>query len=284
MSPQARPRRRSGHAAKPRKPVRSRLAVRLPSRSRIGALLLFAALVAGLVTLVNGPWLRVTRTAHAGERYTPPEQLQAVLTGYLGRPLLSIDSAEIAALLAELPAVAEANVSARLPNGLQVTIVEKQPAATWLTPAARLVLAGDGRVIGSLSRTANLPHELERLPTIDDQRSASRTLAVGGAVPLPELEAARRLLDLDPELLGSRAHELGLRVDDEFGFMLISERPAAWEAALGFYQAAPGEAREQAMARLDAQVAAVRTLFAERPERLVGWVDARNPGKVYWAP
>ncbi len=284
MSRQARPPRRgSGHATKPRKPVRSRLAMRLPSRSRIAAFLVFAMLVAGLVTMVNGPWLRVAHTSHAGERYTPGEELQAVLAGYVGRPLLSLDSAEIAAQLVQLPAVAEADVSARLPDGLQVTIVEKEPAATWLTPAARLVLAGDGRIIGSVARTADLPRELERLPVVDDQRPASRSLAVGGAVPVAELEAARRLLGLDPELLGSHAEGFSLQVDEEFGFTLISGQPD-WQAALGFYQAAPGETQEEAMARLEAQVAAVRTLFAERPERLVGWVDARNPGKVYWAP
>ncbi len=283
MSRGGRPRRGAGHAARPRQPVRARLATRLPSRSRIGAVLLFAALVAGLVTLVNGPWLRVARTAHAGERYTPPEQLQAVLAAYVGRPLLTLDSAEIAGRLAQLPAVAEARVSARLPDGLEVTVVEKRPAATWFTPAARLVLASDGSIIGSLPRVAELPRELARLPAIDDLRTASRSLAVGAAVPLAELRAAERLLELDPELLGSRADRFGVRVDDEYGFMLVAERPG-WEAALGFYQAAPGETEAEAMARLDAQVAAVRTLFAERPERLVGWVDARNPGKVYWAP
>jgi cell division protein FtsQ len=281
VSRQARPRRRgSGHAAKPRKPVRSRL--RLPSRSRIGALLLFATLVAGLVTLVNGPWLRVTRTAHAGERYTPAEELQSVLAGYLGRPLLSLDSNEIAARLAELPAVAEARVSASLPDGLEVAITEKPPAATWLTPDARLVLAADGSVIGSLPRTATLPRELARLPAVDDQRQASRGLDVGLAVPLAEVDAARRLLDLDPELLGSHADSFTLKVDVEYGFMLVSEQPD-WEAALGYYQAAPGESAEEAMARLEAQVTAIRTLFSEQPERLVDWLDARNPGKVYWA-
>jgi hypothetical protein len=277
-----RPRRRgSGQAAKPRTPVRSRL--RLPSRSRIGALLLFAVLVAGLVALVNGPWLRVTRTAHAGERYTPADQLQAVLAAYLGRPLLGLDSGEIAARLADLPAIAEARVSASLPDGLQVAIIEKPPAAIWRTPDTHLVLAADGSVIGSLSRTATLPRELARLPAIDDQRQASRALDVGMTVPLPELDAARRLLDLDPELLGSHADSFTLRVDEEYGFMLVSVQPD-WQAALGYYQAAPDETAEEATARLEAQVTAIRTLFAEQPERLIDWLDARNPGKVYWAP
>ncbi len=284
MSGQARPRRRgSGHASKPRKAVRARLALRLPSRGRIGALLLFAALVGGLVTLVNGPWLRVARTAHAGERYTPAEQLDAVLSGYLGRPLLALDSAALEGQLRSLPAVAEARVSGQLPDGLAVTIVEKRPAATWQTAVARLVLAPDGKVIGSLPRDGELPRELRDLPAVDDRRSASRSLGVGADVPLAELRAAERLLSLDPELLGSRARTFTVRIDDEYGFVLAPDQPT-WEAALGFYQAAPGETQEEAMGRLEAQVAAVRTLFAERSERTVGWVDARNPGKVYWTP
>jgi hypothetical protein len=128
-----------------------------------------------------------------------------------------------------------------------------------------------------------VPRELARLPAVEDQRSASRSLAVGGAVPPAEMEAATRLLDLDPKLIGSHAAGFSVRIDEEYGFMLISAQPD-WQAALGFYQAAPGETEEEAMVRLDAQLAAVRTLFAERSERQVSWVDARNPGKVYWAP
>jgi hypothetical protein len=37
-------------------------------------------------------------------------------------------------------------------------------------------------------------------------------------------------------------------------------------------------------ADIDAQVAAVRTLFAAHRENTIGWVDVRNPGKVYWRP
>jgi cell division septal protein FtsQ len=284
VSRQARSRKRgTGHAAKPRKPVRARLAVRLPSRARIGAFLLFAALVGGMVTLVNGPWLRVVRTVHAGERYTPAEQLDAVLSGYVGQPLLALDSAAVEAQLRSLPAVAEARVGGQLPDALAVTIVEKRPAATWLTQGARLVLGPDGAVIGSLPRTGELPPELESLPAVEDRRSDSRALTVGAAVPLAELRAAERLLSIDPELVGSRARGFTVRIDDEYGFVLASDQPS-WEAALGFYQAVPGETQEEALARLEAQLTAVRTLFAERPERSVGWVDARNPGKVYWSP
>jgi hypothetical protein len=246
-------------------------------------MLLFTALVAGLVLLVNGPWLRVTQVAHAGERYTPAAALDEVLADYLSRPMLGLDSGGLEARLRELPAVADVRVSTSLPGTLQVDVVEKAPAATWLTPAARLILAEDGTVIGTLPRGGEQPAELAELPMVEDQRSDSRRLAVGGALPAAELAAAKRLLALDPRQLGSRNKSFAVVVSEEYGFILLATQPA-WRAALGFYQAAPGETEEMAVARLESQVTALRTLFAERRERAVGWVDARNPGKVYWAP
>ena len=282
-APAVKPKRRSaGRAARPRRartPGRRR---RLPSRSRILAMLLFAGLVVGTVTLLNGPWLRVSQVAHAGERYTPSDQLETILTEYLDRSVLSLDSAGLEARLLQLPAVAEARVRPLLPGRLSVEITEKEPAATWLTPTARLVLAADGAVIGSLARGAELSPELGELPAIDDQRPVSGRIGLGGALPAEEVAAALRLLGIDPELVGSRASRFGVRIHEEYGFILVSTRPA-WRAAMGYYQAAPGEEAAMAVARLEQQLTALRTLFEERSEGQVRWVDARNPGKVYWA-
>ena len=52
--------------------------------------------------------------------------------------------------------------------------------------------------------------------------------------------------------------------------------------ALGVYGTDPRETSAEAAARLESQVTAVRTLFASRPEAGIGWVDVRNPGKVYF--
>ena len=72
-----------------------------------------------------------------------------------------------------------------------------------------------------------------------------------------------------------------MRLDDEYGFRLASDQPA-WEVALGVYGLDPRETAADADARLERQVTAVRTLFATRPEAEIGWVDVRNPGKVYF--
>ena len=72
-------------------------------------------------------------------------------------------------------------------------------------------------------------------------------------------------------------------MDHQLGFVLESAQPA-WTAAMGFYQLDPREDQAAADARLEQQLAAIRTLLATRPERNVSWLDARNPGKVYWTP
>jgi cell division septal protein FtsQ len=223
VSRSSRTRRRGGQASRPRPPVRKRVAGRLPSAARVGALLLFTAGVAGLVTLVNGPWLRVSQLAHAGERFTPAAEVQEVLAEYLQRPILTLDREELADRLAGFPTVSEARVEAALPGRLAVTIVEKRPAATWLTTGARLVVAADGTVVGSMARNAPVPDELAGLISVYDQRSTNHGLAVGDTLPAAEMQAARRLHELDPALLGSRAERLALRIDPEYGFVLLSE-------------------------------------------------------------
>ena len=80
--------------------------------------------IGGLTAAVSGPWLRVQQVAHAGTRFAPVAALEELLAGYGGAPLLAVDTRQLAARVAELPAVAEAKVEARLPNALSVTVTE----------------------------------------------------------------------------------------------------------------------------------------------------------------
>ena len=176
-----------------------------------------------------------------------------------------------------------ARIELRLPGELQVAITEKAPAFLWRTSRAVLVGARDGTIIAELGRSEALPGDLRRLPLVEDERFVSRLLLVGDAVPPAELRAAKRLSALDPRLIGSKASTLIVKVDHQLGFVLESAQPA-WTAAMGFYQLDPREDQAAADARLEQQLAAIRTLLATRPERNVSWLDARNPGKVYWTP
>lgn len=280
----ANPRRRpSAHARRPGPPLRKRLRRRLPALGRIGAGLLTGFLIGGLLFLINGPWLRVGQVGWAGERYTPASQLERALAPLHGTALLLVDAIGLATELERLPAIAVAHVEARLPDAVQVTIVEKPAAFVWQTSAVRLVGAADGTLIGQVALRADLSADLAALPLIDDRRVASRDIIVGDQINAAILAAALRLVAIDPVALGSKAAGLALRLTDDDGFMLASSGPI-WLTDFGFYRAADEGTQGTLDQRIDAQIAAVRTLFSTQPEGGVGWVDARDPGRVYWRP
>ena len=55
-----------------------------------------------------------------------------------------------------------------------------------------------------------------------------------------------------------------------------------WYANFGYYAADPLASSATIEARILAQASGIRTLFAEHPEAGVAWIDARNPGRVYF--
>jgi cell division septal protein FtsQ len=255
----------------------------LPAPGRIAAALVTAVLVGGLLALINGPWLRVGQVAWAGERYTEARELDRALSGLDGTAILMVDASGIAEELEQLPAVARARVEAVLPDAVRVTIVEKTPTFVWQTIAVRLLGVADGTLIGQVSLGADMSPELAALPRVEDQRAASRNIIVGDRIDAPTLAAALRLSAVEPAQLGSAATDLDVRLTDDDGFLLVSAQPA-WEADFGFYPDADSGPSGTLDERVEAQVAAVRTLFRFEGEPKISWVDARDPRRVYWRP
>jgi POTRA domain, FtsQ-type len=272
---------RSRGAQRPGRPLGRRIGARMPSLARACALLGAVAATAALGASLNGPWLRVTDVAFAGEHYTPPQALEAVLSEQRGTSLLAVDTTAIRSRIVALPAVADVNVSATLLGRIEATVVEHDVAFVWQTPSGRFLGAADGTIFAAVAAGEELPADLAALPRISDDRFVARLITVGDIIPPGVVGTAMRLFEMDPAALGSAATELTLRLDDEYGFRLVSAAPE-WQVALGPYGLDPTETTSEAAARLDAQVGAVRTLFATRAETEIGWVDVRNPGKVYF--
>jgi POTRA domain, FtsQ-type len=285
------PRRRGAHRATPKGrgrqarrpgiPLRRRLAVRLPPIRRLLTGVASVAVVAGLVALLNGPWLRVHAIEWSGGTYTPDHDVASVLEGAQGRSALAVDTAALREQLAEVPSVAEAQVTTSLAGTVSATVTEKEVAVVWDTGRARFLVAADGIVFAALPPEGEPGPGLVGLPRIADERGTARRMAVGDDVGDGLLASVIRVVAIDPALLGSSADELAVRLDDEFGFRLVAA-DRGWEAALGVYGTDPRETDAEAAARLERQVTAVRTLFSNRPEADIGWVDVRNPGKVYF--
>ena len=277
--PSARDRNRM--ARRPGVPLRRRVAGRLPSLGRILAGLGAAAGVAALIALVTGPWLRVADVSWAGDAFTPPAAIERVLEDERGAAVLAVDTAAVRERLEALPSVIEATVTTDLTGVVLAAVVEAEPAFVWETRRARLVGAADGTLFAALSRGEDLPEALHQLPAVSDERFEGRLLAVGDRIPAALLRTANALSAIDPATLGSRATDFEVAVDDDHGFRLQAVDPE-WEVAFGVYGLDPRETVAGAEARLERQVTAVRTLFASREEAEIGWVDVRNPGKVYF--
>ena len=268
-------------ARRPGVPFRRRIGARMPSIRRLLAGLGAAAAAAGLVALLSGPWLRVTEVTWAGEQFTEQRDLHRLLDRQRGSSVLAVDTRALSDRLQRLPTVAQATVSASLPGRVDVTIVEREATFVWETSGALLLGAADGTLFTALPSDAELDEPLALLPRVVDERAMARLMTAGDQVPDGLMRTALSLASLDPASLGSKAELLSVRLDDEFGFRLVAAEPG-WELALGVYGMDPDQTAAEATARLERQVTAVRTLFATRAEAEIGWVDARNPGKVYF--
>ena len=268
-------------ARRPGVPLRSRVSRRLPSIGRLLAGLGAVAGVAGLVALISGPWLRVDEVGWEGGHYTPQAALAEALDAERGRPVLAVDTAAARARLVALPSVADARVTASLTGAVAASITEPTPAFLWETSRERLIGDADGTLFAVVETDAEIPEELAAVPHVVDERFEGRLLAVGDRLPASLMRTAMALTAVEPAALGSSGGDFRLRLDDDYGFVLLSSSPE-WEAAFGVFGLDPRETAAAAQARLESQVTAVRTLFATRDEEEIGWVDVRNPGKVYF--
>ena len=211
---------RKGRHARPRGRRLGRQ-IRLPSAGRLVALLAVMTAVGLTILAVNGPWLRVARVAYTGNDFTSAAEVESLLSSVRGAPLLALDTRSLSAELEELPAVASAEVEPMLPDAVSVKLTEKQPALLWQAGSRRLLVAGDGRVVAEV--TGALPPSAASLPVVDDTRTSSQALVRGDSLPAEELDLARRLLQLDPKVLGSHARQLSVSVDPLYGLVLESD-------------------------------------------------------------
>ena len=272
---------RGRQARRPGAPMRRRFAGRLPSLRRVLAVLGALATLAVLVAFLNGPWLRVTAVAVAGEHYTDVDDLRDLLDEERGVSLLTLDTAALRERLEEIPSVARAVVAASLTGELKATVEEHPVAFVWETGTIRFLGAADGTIFAGEPRGNDPDPDLAALPIISDERIVARLVTIGDVIPEALLRTALEVGAIDPARLGSAATGLAVRLDDEYGFRIAAADPG-WEVALGVFGLDPRETAAGADARLERQITAVRTLFASQPESGIGWVDVRNPGKVYF--
>jgi cell division protein FtsQ len=160
--------------------------------------------------------------------------------------LFRLSTDGMAARLRALPAVADASVEVRLPDTLQVRLVERAAIVVWQTVDGRRFLVDADRVAFAEATDPT------GLPVVDDRRVPAESglgpdrvpvatpstqpprLEVGGTIDPVVFDAATRLGSLRPLDVGSGAAGLHVTIDDTHGFSL-DDGPNGWTAFFGFY-------------------------------------------------
>jgi len=82
-----------------------------------------------------------------GQRHTTLKQIRAVLALYDGQSIVSLDLAQMLTRVEALPWVKAATIIRVMPDALEVTITEHQPAAVWQHDNRLYLVDGAGRII-----------------------------------------------------------------------------------------------------------------------------------------
>jgi cell division protein FtsQ len=123
-------------------------------------------------------------SAAADEAVTRVTQLSQVI----GQNIFLLNTDRVARELASIPSVLSVQVVPRLPNTVEIDIVERVPIATWQTPGGAFLVDDQGLL---LAEAQNAPPDPARLVVQD---TTGRELRLGERVDQRSLLAARELI------------------------------------------------------------------------------------------
>ena len=151
--------------------------------------------LSGAIALPLLPHFRVEQvivhreSSSAAEALTRATQLAQVV----GHNIFLVNSQRVAEEIAAIPSVRHARVTPRLPNVVEIEIVERVPIATWQTAAGTFLVDDQGVLLADTS-AATPPPDL--FPVKD---TTGRELRVGDRIDQRSLLAARELTKAMPE-------------------------------------------------------------------------------------
>ncbi len=201
-----------------------------------------------LLTLVTGPTaFGLSRTDLPELAWTESSAISAALGLPDGGNVFGLDTAPLEAALETLPGVASAEVTVALPDAAVVVAIEERAAIlAWEVGNRRYIADASGTIFAEVDDSATLP---DGVAVVLDQRLASvGEFAIGGHIPVVDLDVATRLGSIAPGDIGSTASALRVAVTDVDGYVVST--PRGWEAVFGFYSPAtrptdmiPGQVR-----------------------------------------
>ena len=221
--------------------------------------------------LAATPAFGFERLTISGNALTTSDTIRDQVAVEPGTNLVGLVTAPIVSRLRDLPAVADATVAAKLPDVLQVDVVERTPVVIWQVGDRRFAVDKDGMLFAQVPDDP--PPAIASLPTIVDERASAAALAIRSVLDPVDVDAAFRLGSLTPAQIGSRAAALHVDVNDMNGFT-VSSGPKGWLAVFGKY------GRSQRTTELiPGEVQLLTALFADHNEDTIQTVflsDERN--------
>jgi hypothetical protein len=212
-------------------------------------------LTAALFWLLTDPSFRITEASLSfdGLEHADEAAVRSHLSGIdRGPNVFRVRAADIVSDVSTLPDVDAASASVTLPAQISVRLEERVPLFVWRGAGAEWLVDEEGMLFGptvqpvatdgidatGIADASPAPVVVDEdvrsgLPTVVDARLPEQLPTVGSHLPAADLAVMRQLLALTPELLGSRADELKLSVDQEKGYWLQSDQ--GWQAIFGHY-------------------------------------------------
>ncbi len=197
--------------------------------TRAGAALAMLMSAAAIYGVAASPAFGLTKIELSGIRYSVAADVRARLDVPNGTNLFGLSTEPLAARLRDLPTVADATVTVRLPGTLAVGIEERVPVLAWRVAGQRYLVDRGGTLFAELDATNG-----SSLPVVDDRRHDSRSFGIGSTLAAVDLDAATRLGSLRPADVGSSASALTVAVTDDQGFV-VRGTGVGWTAVFGFY-------------------------------------------------
>jgi POTRA domain, FtsQ-type len=209
----------------------------------------------------------------AGNAVTTVATVDQQLGVARGANLVSLATAPIVERIRQIPAVADATVTVRLPDVIRVELTERRPILLWQVGMRRFTADAAGRLFAEVGPAT--PAAVASLPVIADQRVRSAGLGPQSTLDPTDLDAAKRLGSLTPDQIGSHASRLLVSITDEKGFT-IGTGPNGWVAVFGFYGIS-----QRTPALIPGQVQLLTALLAGREDTVLTVILADDRDGTY---
>jgi cell division protein FtsQ len=156
-------------------------------------------------------------SASSAEAVTRVTQLSQVI----GHNIFLLNTERVAQELATIPSVLTVQVVPRLPNTVEIDIVERVPIATWRTPAGAFLVDAQGFAL------APAPDPARQAPLLEVNDTTGQELRLGDQVDQRALLAARELVRALP---GTGAQVQAVEYSPQ-GLVLVTD--GGWRVVIG---------------------------------------------------